>query len=940
MNSDQPFSHALSPCKTLWFEFLLTPDLLYKHLNQRNPDPNPIELIISFLNNISSGNGSANSSTTPTNSSQPNQGNEENVNSNMNNGSNTSSNCVQVNTNNNQLNSNQDGSNSSSIENGINLNSKKYLGIRLLALKVTAFLKYDLETLEQHLPITMQYTLLNELIKICDNNSASNCSLFAYINYYRWILRSVIKLSYPSRKSYSIPIPLLQQIGNLSALNKFNSKLIFKFFFYSSLDPCYLPHETIENWFRKLRDLSTTAVNGLEKVIKENELKEITNILMPTFDCFKELDEELNEINFDWQKVTKLNTNEIMDTIKFELGKWFFFNENYLKASSYFNKITLNKDKFENLEEFKESSNEMLDDKNKQLNDLVNDLNGVNMNDCLDLSRFNQKKEQKTLFNQLRIKFEEANDQESEINLKTFAYYLSLKLPNCSNELLKFTGSLDEERMDCLKVTKKVSSNNKYKQDIFQNDLEFKLIEATEPGLILDLINKINRSPQEINKLWELPKIYIICLKNIKNLTTVQQQRCFFILAKAFELRNAKYYSESRTLLLSLFEDVQTNMQPVAELITYEILLTDLEIQTESKDKDERIIEELIKKCKDVLEKEETISDILPQLMQHCCIFLLEYDVPILENYLQSSNQLIKITSSLYCIKNLKNNLANFANELWDTILNVFLDDSRSNQNQSSKRRKLQGPKLNILTIDLLISYVNNLKSLDYICILTSCLSKIHNLIKDNQGIELSMFSPILWPNTVGVNASSIDLNRVSLVLKLLLNKALKQSPNDIKYIKCKAELALVENQFHESLRNFIKILIIQTDYFSVFKLFENESIIQKMIICSVKLGCFTQAAVLHQMTKEINYQLVFKALSEKICYDSCDDLYVCIWDLTILEFLVNMHYKRGELDRKTKVVRMIGQLELNANNAEEIRKEASNVRRGKFFRYMAKKYL
>ena len=93
-------------------------------------------------------------------------------------------------------------------------------------------------------------------------------------------------------------------------------------------------------------------------------------------------------------------------------------------------------------------------------------------------------------------------------------------------------------------------------------------------------------------------------------------------------------------------------------------------------------------------------------------------------------------------------------------------------------------------------------------------------------------------------------------------------------------------------------------------------------------------------MTKEVNYQLVFKALGEKICYDSCDDLYDCIWDLTILEFLVNMHCKRGEVDRKTKVVRMIGQLELNANNVEEIRLEASNVRRGKFFRYMAKKYL
>ena len=197
MNSDQPFSHALAPCKTLWFEFLLTPDLLGKHLNQTNPDPNPIELIISFLNNINTNSSSSSSTTT---------NNDENVNNNG-----LVNTVPQPINNNGQL--APDGSNSNSTENGLNLNSKKYLGIRLLALKVAAFLKFDLDTLEANLPITMQFTLLNELIRICDNNAGNNCSLFAYINYYRWILRSVIKLSYPSRKSYSIPVPLLQQIG-------------------------------------------------------------------------------------------------------------------------------------------------------------------------------------------------------------------------------------------------------------------------------------------------------------------------------------------------------------------------------------------------------------------------------------------------------------------------------------------------------------------------------------------------------------------------------------------------------------------------------------------------------------------------------------------------------------------------------------------------------
>lgn len=722
----------------------------------------------------------------------------------------------------------------------------------------------------------------------------------------------------------------------------------------SHTDPCYLPHETLDVWFKKLRELSANAVNGLEKVIKENELKELTNIIMPNFDCFSlSVEEETNEISFNWQQVTKLNTNEIMDTVKFELGKWFFFNENYAKASAYFNKINLKsrspafKERFQSLEEFKKSSNDMLADE-KADKELADDLSAINIGDCLDLARFgdqHDKKESKKLLNELQTKQLQADVEEAR-NLKTLAYYLSLKLPNCSGELAKLADGLDDERRMDTAPPKSSAGRKAAKKslgsqaDIFQEDLEFKLIEATDPEQILNLVGKIDKSPPEINKLWELPKIYVACLKSVKNLTQHHYNRCFFILAKAFELRNAKYYAEARTLFLSLLEDVQASMQPLAELITYELLLTDLEIQTDSVDQDERRIAALIENCEGILLKQSTIADILPELMQHCCIFLLEYDVPILKDYLQSSNLIIRLTASLYCLTNLpQGNVANFAKELWETVLSVFLD-SRSTQNQPKRRKGPPSQKAAGLTIDLLITYVNRLKSPGHICLLASCLGRIHNLIKDNQSIELSAISPIQWPNTIKGGAENIELGRVSLVLKLLLAKALKRSPNDITFIKCRAELALVECQFHESLRNFLKILIITTDYFKTFQAFENEPIIQKMIVCSMKLGCYTQAAVLHQMTREVNYQLVFKALGEKICYDSCDDLYDCIWDLTILEFLVNMHCKRGELDRKTKVVRMIGQLELNANNVEEIREEASNVRRGKFFRYMAKKYL
>ena len=93
-------------------------------------------------------------------------------------------------------------------------------------------------------------------------------------------------------------------------------------------------------------------------------------------------------------------------------------------------------------------------------------------------------------------------------------------------------------------------------------------------------------------------------------------------------------------------------------------------------------------------------------------------------------------------------------------------------------------------------------------------------------------------------------------------------------------------------------------------------------------------------MTAKPNYKLATQALSERVCFDSCEHLYECIWDITLLEYLVSMHTKRGELDRKTLALHLIGQLELNQNNNPDILANAATVRKAKFFRIISKKYL
>ena len=55
--------------------------------------------------------------------------------------------------------------------------------------------------------------------------------------------------------------------------------------------------------------------------------------------------------------------------------------------------------------------------------------------------------------------------------------------------------------------------------------------------------------------------------------------------------------------------------------------------------------------------------------------------------------------------------------------------------------------------------------------------------------------------------------------------------------------------------------------------------------------SCFIQVAVLSQFLDEIDYATAFKALQERNTYDAMDTYYVCIWDISILEYLVRILY-------------------------------------------------
>lgn len=147
-----------TPLQTSWFEFLLDGSLLEEHLQKLNPDPSPVQLIVQFLEQASK------PSVNEQNQVQPPADNRRNR------------------------------------------------TLKLLALKVAAHMKWDLEVLEKGLTIPVLNMLLNELLCVSkvppgvkhvdlDLSTLPPTTAMAVIIYNRWAIRTIVLSSFPEKQT-------------------------------------------------------------------------------------------------------------------------------------------------------------------------------------------------------------------------------------------------------------------------------------------------------------------------------------------------------------------------------------------------------------------------------------------------------------------------------------------------------------------------------------------------------------------------------------------------------------------------------------------------------------------------------------------------------------------------------------------------------------------
>ncbi|XP_037300356.1 integrator complex subunit 8 isoform X2 [Manduca sexta] len=284
-----------------------------------------------------------------------------------------------------------------------------------------------------------------------------------------------------------------------------------------------------------------------------------------------------------------------------------------------------------------------------------------------------------------------------------------------------------------------------------------------------------------------------------------------------------------------------------------------------------------------------------------------------------------------------------FPRPLWDYALSVY-----SNGSSGPVKRNASGtpsysrdiPNAAAEARNAFNAFLATLREPLAISVMMSLLARIHNLIIDDNSLELVVEYTNLWPS----NISNINNYHVKFVLESLtdlLDRSLKLYPYNTSWLRLYGDVEMAGGRWSAALRRYLCGLATGSLHFSK-RSAEEGGVARRAARCCLALGAPTQAAALCQLPDEPDYTTAFKCFAEKTgnAADAMDGYYGCLWDGTLLEVAVALHARRGEGGRRQRAIKAAGALELNANNSDDIQREAAAIRRARLLRALTNQYV
>ncbi|XP_072936114.1 integrator complex subunit 8 [Epargyreus clarus] len=284
-----------------------------------------------------------------------------------------------------------------------------------------------------------------------------------------------------------------------------------------------------------------------------------------------------------------------------------------------------------------------------------------------------------------------------------------------------------------------------------------------------------------------------------------------------------------------------------------------------------------------------------------------------------------------------------FPRTLWDYVLAVYCNATTTAVKRNAGGMPSHSRDVPSAAVDMRNSFNAFLATLREplaVSVMLSLLARIHNTLIDDSALELVVEYTNLWPATIS-NMNNYNVKHVLESITELLERSLKLYPYNTSWLRMYGDVEMACGRWSAALRRYLCSLAAGSWHFAK-RAPDEPAAARRALRCCQALGAPTQAAALAQLPDEPDYAAAFKCFAEKTnnACDAMDAYYGCVWDGTLLEVAVALHARRGEGGRRARAVRAAGALELNANNSEDIQREAAATRRARLLRALTNQYV
>lgn len=564
-----------------------------------------------------------------------------------------------------------------------------------------------------------------------------------------------------------------------------------------------------------------------------------------------------------------------------------------------------------------------------------------------------------------------------------------LKLQNVISSLL--TGKHDEERLEVLlksnagsfiditKFQKIVEKRKEYrKNDVAHflsiahqthqaarsdvqvqiSQLEHELQTTSFPSQVSNVLMQLyglDPDPHKKHAKGHENSVYGTYIEDLKD--DVLQDLMHVLFSKANQCAQRKDYVEAKSFLDYGFQTIQeqrkrygntSTFDKLSNFLSQEILVTNILMAEENRGK---ISDDVLKRIKSNLSY--TMSDYSPR--SHVTEIMLAYLLNVKEwNILSELDSrggaptldYREIARSIagVCINLTKPPLwRKMAKNMWESVLRIFT---------STVQHKRMLPDGTIIDMKrdagnllFFVKFISRIKEETCLSLIISCLERIRSLEppndeEDKEERDVSMYSH-LWPTSIP-SSGNINFTQIGLALLEAIDHSVTAHPFNSTFLKIQGD-TFYENENHlNALKCYLQSGAASSDLFAlaVPKTVWSNAVYHKIISCFTAFNAYTQAAVMCQFLEPLDYALAYSNLNQPASDDAAECYYSCIWDVTLLEYVVYIHNKRGEHDKKQIAIQALGQPEINCCNPTDILQNAKRVRNTRFLQILAKQYL